>query len=377
MYKFQSVYYPNFIQGVGELITKKLAEEIVQQTMVRLNRNLNVMDTNGMILASGEAERIDRIHEGAAHVAKTKVPLWITNENIGDWHGTKPGVNMPVHYKDKLIGVIGITGDPNELRDVATLVQLTTEMMVHQSMITSEVEWKRKIKELVFEELIASGPLSAIVVDRLSILNFKMSGPYLTLLVQTKNIQESPQRLIEIMEEQFERNTALIGHSQLNELFIVLSDVKHSILEMKINKIRHLFQKDVSVKIGVGLFVEELDDISHSYETAKQAIKYGESKQSINYYNDIELIVLMKSLPSSMNERFTHRILTGLSDQLIETLKAFFENNMAIGATADSLTIHRHTLTYRLRRVKELTSLDPISFQDAVLFYFALILRKT
>ena len=36
------------------MLTKQLADEIVEQTMIRLNRNLNVMDTNGMILASGE-----------------------------------------------------------------------------------------------------------------------------------------------------------------------------------------------------------------------------------------------------------------------------------------------------------------------------------
>ena len=88
----------------------------MEQTMVRLNRNLNVMDTNGMILASGEKERIDRIHEGAAYVAKTKEPLWITDENIADWDGAKPGVNMPIYYKDRLIGVIGITGNPEELK---------------------------------------------------------------------------------------------------------------------------------------------------------------------------------------------------------------------------------------------------------------------
>ncbi|WP_224654416.1 hypothetical protein, partial [Escherichia coli] len=81
---------------------------------------------------------------------------------------------------------------------------------------------------------IDSGPLSPIVIDRLALLEFNMTGPYLTLLVQTNNLPESPQRLIETMEEQFERNTALIGHSQLNELFIVLSDVKMSVLELKL-----------------------------------------------------------------------------------------------------------------------------------------------
>ena len=64
------------------MLTKQLADEIVEQTMVRLNRNLNVMDTNGMILASGEEKRINKIHEGAAFVAKTEEVLWITKENM-------------------------------------------------------------------------------------------------------------------------------------------------------------------------------------------------------------------------------------------------------------------------------------------------------
>lgn len=364
-----------FIQGVEVLITKKLAEEIVEQTMVRLNRNLNVMDTNGMILASGEKDRVDRIHEGAAYVAKTRRPLWINDKNTSEWHGAKPGVNMPIYYKDRLIGVIGITGNPEELRDIATLVQLTTEMMVHQALITSESEWKRKIKELVFEELVDGGPLSPIIIDRLSLLEFNITGPYLTLLVQTKNVPASPQRLIESLEEQFERNTALIGHSQLHELFIVLSGVNLSVLDKKLQRILALFQKDASVEIGVGLPVSNLEGIAHSYETAKNAIQYGHVNEQIHHYDDIELIALLKSGPSQLKERFAGRILVELNEQLIETLETFFEYDQVIGETAAALDIHRHTLTYRLRKVKELTSLDPTRFRDAVLFHIAMLLR--
>jgi carbohydrate diacid regulator len=64
------------------MLTKQLANQIVEQTMIRLNRNINVMDTNGMILASGELERVENIHEGAVHVAKTHKPLLITEAVI-------------------------------------------------------------------------------------------------------------------------------------------------------------------------------------------------------------------------------------------------------------------------------------------------------
>ena len=63
------------------MITKQLAQQIVEQTMVRLHRNINVIQTNGMILASGDELRVDSIHEGAEIVAETKKPLFITKEN--------------------------------------------------------------------------------------------------------------------------------------------------------------------------------------------------------------------------------------------------------------------------------------------------------
>lgn len=47
--------------------------------------------------------------------------------------------------------------------------------------------------------------------------------------------------------------------------------------------------------------------------------------------------------------------------QLVATLDAFYRNKMGRTLTAASLGIHPRTLDYRLRRVQELTGLDPVS----------------
>lgn len=279
------------------MLTKQLADEIVEQTMVRLNRNLNVMDTNGMILASGEEQRINKIHEGAAYVAKTKEILWITEENMVNWHGTKPGVNMPIHFQQQLVGVIGITGNPADLREIATLVQLTTEMMVHQSLITSRAEWKRKMKELIFEELISGEPLSLIVKERLSLLGFSTINPYTTLLIEFKSFLPSSQRIIEKLEDQFEKNSVLIGHSQLNEVFILISGMTETTLKRKLSILLLTLQKDSLVRIGVGYPVNSLDEIRYSYTTAKNALQFAQPTQHLIYFEDVELLALLKKTP--------------------------------------------------------------------------------
>lgn len=359
------------------MLTKQLADEIVEQTMIRLKRNLNVMDTNGMILSSGDEERIDKIHEGAAHVAKTGEELWITQENLTAWHGAKPGVNMPIHFQQQLVGVIGITGNPEELQDFATLVQLTTEMMVHQSLITSRAEWKRKMKELIFEELISGEPLSPIVKERLTLLEFSTMGPFTTLLIESENFLPSSQRIIEQLEDQFEKNTVLIGYSQLNELFILHSQVSETALKSKLAKLLPILQKESFVRIGVGYPVNALDEIRYSYTTAKNALQFAHPKQQLIYFEDIELLALLKKNASTIEtDRFSNRVLNGINDQLQQTLTVYFASNQSSKKSAELLNIHRHTLTYRLRKVEELTGYNPSHFQDAFVLKIALLLLE-
>jgi len=49
---------------------------------------------------------------------------------------------------------------------------------------------------------------------------------------------------------------------------------------------------------------------------------------------------------------------------LIGTLAAYLDHDGKLGAAAQALYAHRHTVAYRLDRVKELTGLDPMLSED-------------
>jgi PucR C-terminal helix-turn-helix domain/GGDEF-like domain len=52
------------------------------------------------------------------------------------------------------------------------------------------------------------------------------------------------------------------------------------------------------------------------------------------------------------------------STDLLGTLAAYLDNNCNMAATAHEIHAHRHTVGYRLDRVKELTGLDPLKSED-------------
>ncbi|MBT2583410.1 sugar diacid recognition domain-containing protein [Planococcus sp. ISL-109] len=357
------------------MISKQVAEEIVAQTSKRLNRNLNVMDTNGLILASGEKERIDRIHEGAARVAATGHALAIQDHESEAFGGAKPGINLPIMFQDELVGVIGITGNPDELAEIAELVQLTTEMMVHQSLITSHTEWMRKTNELVYEELASGQPLSRFAKERLALLGMDNKAPYTVLLIDLGEMPSPDIRLIERLEDYFQQERALLGYSGLNELFVLLTGIDDLRKDSLMLELFRILQRPAA-RIGVGLPAQTISTIVRSAATASSALTFGRTAHHLVYYEDVELIALLKNNPQAELDRFHSRTLDSLSEELCRTLNAFFESNCSASEAAEQLGIHRHTLSYRLKKIEEKTGLNPANFQEAVHLYLALLLKN-
>ena len=90
---------------------------------------------------------------------------------------------MPIMYQDEVVGVIGITGDSEDMLEIANLVQLTTEIMAHQAIVESKSEWQRKNNDYIFEALVHGSKLDGTLTERIQKLPFALSGPFQVILV--------------------------------------------------------------------------------------------------------------------------------------------------------------------------------------------------
>ncbi|MDI2587486.1 helix-turn-helix domain-containing protein [Psychrobacillus sp. NEAU-3TGS] len=354
------------------MITKQLANQIVEQTMLRLHRNINVIQTNGMILASGDRLRVDSIHEGAVVVAETREPLLITDENNHLFPKTKPGINLPIFFQQELVGVIGITGNPSEIEEIATLVQLTTEMMVYQALIASEREWERKMQEIVFKELMSGQPLQKVIFERINKIGFQNKPPFHTIMIELDPESKSYQTILQGIEHSFHHDSILVGHYQLKEHFILTSGLNEKAFQRKIVQLANILKKYNALPISIGKVVHSLDQVHHSYQTARIALEYGQRDRSILYFEEVELYSLLKKRDSQEAKNFTNRIVGALDEKLLFTLHTYFKCNQQLAVCAKNLEIHRHTLTYRLKKIHELTGYNPTLFQDAIVLQIAL-----
>jgi sugar diacid utilization regulator len=82
------------------------------------------------------------------------------------------------------------------------------------------------------------------------------------------------------------------------------------------------------------------------------------------------LLQLLSSHPEQLDAYFEQTVAPiarydeQYRSELVRTLATYLEHDCKMNATADALYSHRHTVAYRLDRIRELTGLDPARFDD-------------
>ena len=135
-------------------LTPELAQQIAERTTTDLRKNINIMDQNGIIIGSGHKDRLNTFHEGAVRVLQTKNPFTVTNADAQSLQGAKPGINLPIRFNGEIIGVVGITGDPQEVEPYGEIVKNLVELMLAHDFLRREVELETRLLESFFQQVI-------------------------------------------------------------------------------------------------------------------------------------------------------------------------------------------------------------------------------
>ena len=127
---------------------------------------------------------------------------------------------------------------------------------------------------------------------------------------------------------------------------------------------------------GIGGNAETLAQVSASYEDARAAMETGIRHKlpgRVYSYDRQALERLADLIPGKSAAEFRKGILTPqaekiMTDEILETIRVFFQNDLNLSTTARQLFIHRNTLIYRMEKIRKATGLDLRRFEDAAVF---------
>ncbi len=377
-----------------EYLSKELAKSVVERTMNVVNYNINIMNENGVIIASGDKERIGTIHEGSIIALQRKSEFNVSENESKKLQGVHPGTNIVIEFQNKVVGVIGITGKPKEVLGYAKLIKMTAEMMIEQEHVIKELEWNNRIKEEMILALIYNKPDSVILLDEY-IKKFKLqnNNPINVFIIElipndsssAKTELDISSRVINILEGVFKGSLACVVNSKTIVLLHKCSsnNNKNEDYTEKLKKINEKIKNEIEIntKIATGKIQNKLLEIYKSFDIANEALTFGKKmhpKDNVYVFETLkyDMLFSQNSAKWKINELKETYELIALHDKskvLRETLKVLIGENGELNNVANKLFIHRNTLSYRLDKIYKLTDRNPRKYTDLFWLYSAII----
>ena len=380
-------------------IEARLAQDIVDRTMRIIPFNVNVMDGRGIILGSGETSRIGELHSGALLALAQNRTVEIDAATSRTLRGVKPGVNIPLTVRGQICGVVGLTGEPDTVRQFGELVRVTAEMILEQAQLIGELQREKRYREEFVFQLIHHGATPIADLEAWAVrLGVNFQRPRAVVVLELTDPELRPdQALSELQhcQQQLATSrpdvlTAAISPRELVilESFATLAQRAPSATQARQRlqgyeaEVGEVLTTPATMAIGVAL--DGIEGVALSYQSARKTLRVGRSRkpqQSTFSYYDLSLPVLLSGLGSGWQAEQLRQPLLRInavdkrSGSLRRTLDAWFAHNGHPLATAKALHIHRNTLDYRLRQISELTGLDLTNTDDRLLLYVALQLE--
>ena len=368
------------------MIFQQAAEELVRATSSLVSgRTINIMNPDGIIIASSDPKRVGTFHFGADQVMHTGRSVNITRSQLPAYPGALEGCNMPLRQNGKIIGVVGITGDPEELQDLAHLLEVyAMKYMELESVVMQHME-EAEIRRKLFHLLTTQDSVNPEYVRTLSeTASFQLQFPARVIAIRvvtgTLTLREFEQILL---QEQLLDHKKDLSCEEENYLML-LKSAGVSDFDTYSQRISKAIERNgCHVRITAGRTCENTSELSASYQESRLL-----NTITPNNFEDADTprgrCALLTDASIRDQMPYLKRIYENLQAQfrpdelqtLLSSAKAYYEEGRSVTKAAARLFVHKNTLQYRLHRLLEAMQLTEESgFYQEYLVRFVLQYR--
>lgn len=370
-----------------------------------MNLKVNVMDEHGIIVASASKERVGDFHLIAYEIIQKELPMLITYEPTKELIGVNaPGVNLRLTSSNETIGVIGVSGNPDEVADMAKLVKLTFETMYdYEYKKNLAVKGKSGIWNFA-HALLTETPLNEYSIKKIAAkLGYNDQYPRLPVYIHLHSEYRGT------VIQHFLDTVASLSCYQRHDIIL---PVDKGIFYLKACK-KQASVNDFLDRQQIAHFIQVLDTEFFSRErTGDESLTYhvlvgpvqtefatyqrlyhdflwlekeqrGNLTETIHYLSDWlpELIASQVSLDflEPLFSWYYSRICENMEPEFfMETVKWLLISDMKLDTAAQYLHLHKNSVIARLKKIKELLNISPVTSPHdmALLQYLYLYILK-
>lgn len=362
--------------------------KIINRLTPIFTKDVNIIGLDGIIIASSNKKRENTYHEAARISASSNRNIIITTKNMHMYRGCKCGVNMPITYNNKVIGVVGITGTAEEVIPYGPLIKELVQMIINEIGVETPQKAQKNNEKMYFKEIIQG-------IQKEDLESYKTRAKLLEI-----DMKVSRKMVVFKMCNNYKNN-----YKKIEDLFNkYLSSLNVLVLNLNNEKIVLLFNNNIDIKsyindliskmklsktnnyiFIIGKECKEILEYERAYYQISlvESIEVGNNFKKVMDVNEYSLKLLIKGISSEYRNRYIedyyYEVFEGknkASNEMLKTIKGYFINDMKIGETAKMMYVHRNTIMYRLNKLKKMYGIDITKPYECTKIYLAILIYE-
>lgn len=368
------------------MLLDELGRELVEVTSALVGgRTINIMNTDGLIVASSEHNRIGSYHQGAIEAVQTGKVVNIRADQLDRYPGAKEGCNMPLRVNGEVIGVVGIYGDPEQIQDIAHLLEVyATKYFQLETLLQPRLAQNTLRSRLLMSLLSPANTAMSASMTLAQNLNVSFRFPLYTAVISAPKglgLPTQGEKLCRKLEELSFLQTSCDVWGVVDDRMVLVCSTWEN---RQIRSLKALTQWGYRVFLGApssalwqvhdayhqalvldASFPEDFGDIQNPSTRCHYLLA------NTAFQEDAFLDGLAEKLSAAFGPDYRAEL---------ESIRTYYDCSRSVGTAAQKLFIHKNTLQYRVHKVLEaleLAQLPPFRQEYLIRLLLEHIHRKS
>ena len=366
--------------GGSTMIRPEMAQKFIDQITEYTDYNINIMDETGVIIASRDPKRVGTYHEAADRIIRGSEEI-VTVDDEKIFPGVLPGINMAIMVNGRKEGVVGVTGSPAHIREVAMITRLAIEAMLKYEKQQENLLLRQGRKENFFQllvrvenadpnELRAAAQLLGYEesIIRVPILCRILDNTPADRILET--IRSNDGHWIQDLSTILDDTHVLLFRTLRENRRGGAFSLRREILSYMNSTLRRMDRGGMKAVFFVGTPQSAFTQYIYAYRHCKwlesryrhltdpagdDRVKFFYDKAAEYFYS-----VLTREELHRVFYQYGSQLQGDERKQLIDTVAALIETNFNLTEAAKALFVHKNTMMYRYSKIKDMLDIDPI-----------------
>lgn len=351
-----------------------LAQRLIEKIMYHTDYNVNLMDEKGIIIASTDASRVGDFHEIALKIIEKEQDIIEVRGNE-DYLGVKRGVNMALMSGKRIIGVVGVTGIPEQVRNVATVIRMAVESMLEYELIREKNEYHRSARDKFLNHLLYKEDADCEGLKReAGNLGYEDNRIRIPIMISFSDKVDLNKLLLRLREGKNVKRQDIFSITKEEKLLVfasiqgefgeVFGSYKYLAGEYLSDFLNYMRAEGMKFSTYVGALQNNFQNYRMSYRQCLWLERHVDNRGIGVYFYDhldeylksqipvMELHKIFGIFQMNLDEEYKNNFIT--------LIGALYENNYNLESSSKALFVHRNTLSFRLEKIKSLLGINPL-----------------